>query len=274
VSITIVSAVIAPGNASGVVWDGSALVETGVVNGVLTLAANEGAEGKVLAIVGRYVFGEVTKPDPYGTVRVFVDGELATQSKLPQRHDTLVPTWRTTLTKIAWTDDTRASVSLSDSDLDRDQTIGVVEIPHAVLESALADGKVRFYAVADQSRGQLVYIALSVATEGWVYEAPRAETDNDPDAEPDTKKGDVPASRPTPRRDPIVQERCDAIVDRVLTLIEEDTSRSAQQKNELRRSARIEALPNECIAAAPDANDYDCAMSAGTIDAVVNCVTR
>ena len=179
VTITLHSALIGPAKADGAAWD-----ETGHVSPTEIFGAAGFAEASVTvpeaalaAIATNYVLGESSKPDSFGFADVFV-GQAHVRLDIPKNNDNFAPTWNRSVHHVRWTRSTRVTLTLTDSDTVSDDPIGTVHITFRDLQSALADGKVHNVPVGDQSHNQILFVAVSVTPEGWVYESTQSRSTN------------------------------------------------------------------------------------------------
>ena len=99
---------------------------------------------------------------------IFAGGSWELEQPIVEESDTFVSGTKTTSgAPLGWVDipfstSLRVRVSLSDSDVLLDDTVGTAEIGYADLLEALAVGKTVPIGVADQTSNQLLFVDISV----------------------------------------------------------------------------------------------------------------
>lgn len=172
VSITLIDATVAPFDARGMEWDGSAPVAASLVSGLASALSHTVARGEterkaasVISFVAEAAGRGIAAPDPQGWAEVLSPGALPLRQRLAQSGDNLRPRW----SGVRWsgvplTPDTRLRIFLEDADpIGANDVIGTIEVGYDDLVEALDAQKLWQVAVADQSNDQLLYVGISVS---------------------------------------------------------------------------------------------------------------
>ncbi|WP_394824791.1 hypothetical protein [Pendulispora albinea] len=169
VRISMVGATLGPAKIDGTRWD-ALTVFPNLAAGVTTSAGGS----THMAIVAAHLTGEVLasfeKPDPFGWAELTA-ADRAVGERRPLTgcgDDTLTPTWSTAAQwrHVRLSDSTRIRVHLLDRDLDGNEPMGDVDVHAGHLRMALEKGTIVQVPVSDQSQGQVLAIAISVAPDG------------------------------------------------------------------------------------------------------------
>jgi len=174
VSVTVLDAVIAPGEPDHSPWDGPGTIPDSVWSAVTSAMDLPEPFEPVVAALGESALNQFDKPDPYGTAVLLsptspangMTETLATTSD--NQEDTYVPDWPTpaSWSGVVLDNNLRIRVTLTDEDLLDDDPIGVVELNAADVQNALAANQVFHAKVDDQANGSILLIGISVQQTG------------------------------------------------------------------------------------------------------------
>lgn len=170
VSVQFVDAIIAPAESNGSPWDGVGTVPQSVIDEVSTALVGANPVAGVLAALADPALSTFDPPDPYGTVQATVFGipgpvypDLASSTNpVPNTYNPIWPNGGFTYTNVPIDSDVRILVSLWDSDLVYDDTIGAATINSSDLMTALAADHKYEVQVNDQTNNQLLFIGIEV----------------------------------------------------------------------------------------------------------------
>jgi hypothetical protein len=173
VNIALIDATVGPAMASGKAWDGPGQISIDVLRGVSQALARAPARGRtedvvktgaVLAEVTAAVAAAIAPPDPKGSVELLVAGS-SRRLPLPERQDTFNPTWAgVSFDQVPLVEGLRLRVQLFDADdLGSDDPIGTAELTYEDVVAALSYEQVLQVRVYEQTRGQLLFVGISVA---------------------------------------------------------------------------------------------------------------
>ena len=172
VTVLLNGAVLGPCKYDNTPWDGTCSIGPEVAKGLVSALADVSPYTAVLSYLsGPVVSTAITatcKPDPFGTAMIFAGGSWELEQPIVEESDTFVSGTKTTSgAPLGWVDipfstSLRVRVSLSDSDVLLDDTVGTAEIGYADLLEALAVGKTVPIGVADQTSNQLLFVDISV----------------------------------------------------------------------------------------------------------------
>ncbi len=172
VNIAIIDATVAPAMEGGKSWDGVGQVPVEVLQGVagaLAAAPTRGrAEvatkvGAVAVQLTALAASGLAAPDAKGVADLSAGG-TSRRLVLPEVRDTFTPTWvGLSFDQVPLVEDVRLRVQLvDDDDIGSDDPIGTAELNYEDLIAALQGERVTQIRVAEQTRGQLLYVGISV----------------------------------------------------------------------------------------------------------------
>jgi len=162
VRVSVVGATVGPAKFDGSRWDAM----TALPNLVAGVAREAGSETGT-TILAAHVTGEVLapfeKPDPAGWAEL-----TGVRRPLTGCGDTLTPTWSSAEWRyVRLSDATRLRVHLVDrDDIGSDEPIGDADVHAGYLREALEKGSIVQVPVSEQTHGQLLFVGVSVASEG------------------------------------------------------------------------------------------------------------
>lgn len=173
VNVAIIDATVAPATADGKAWDGVGTVPVAVIEGVASALAEAPVRGRaevaaktgaVVAQLAAALASGLAAPDPKGLAELSVGGQPPRRMKLAEQADTFRPTWMgVAFNEVPLVEDIRVRVQLvDDDDVSSDDPIGTAELNYDDLVAALQSEQVTQIRVAEQTRGQLLYVGVSV----------------------------------------------------------------------------------------------------------------
>jgi hypothetical protein len=171
VSVQIVDAIIGPAqDAEGTPWDGPGTVDPSIIEDVSEALVGANPAAAVLAILANPALAVFDPPDPYGTVQATAFGVtgpvypgLATSANpVPNTYNPIWPNGGFEYTGVPIDSDVRITVSLWDSDLVFDDTIGTAVINSDDFKAALAAKQKYEVQVSDQTNNLLLFIGIEV----------------------------------------------------------------------------------------------------------------
>jgi len=197
VTVQIVDAIIAPAaDANGTPWDGPGTVDQSIIDDVSQALVGANPAAAVLAVLANPALASFDAPDPYGTVQATAFGVtgpiypgLATSTDpVPNTYNPIWPNGGFEYTSVPIDSDVRITVSLWDSDLVFDDSIGVAVINSDDFKAALSARQKYEVQVDDQTSNLLLFIGIEVVeqttpqlgtqrsgTEGGAWPVGRAE---------------------------------------------------------------------------------------------------
>jgi hypothetical protein len=171
VSIQIVDAIIGPAeDAQGTPWDGPGTVDPSIIENVSEALVGANPAATVLAVLANPALAVFDPPDPYGTVQAtafgvtgpIYPGLASSANPVPNTYNPIWPTGGFTYTGVPIDRDVRITVSLKDSDLVFDDTIGVAVMNSDDFKAALAARQKYEVPVSDQTNNLLLFIGIEV----------------------------------------------------------------------------------------------------------------
>jgi hypothetical protein len=168
VSVSIKSAIIAPGKTDGTNWDGLGDVDPDLAQSVAVALLGPSPAAAVLGAYAAPAVAALDKPDPYGDAQAIAFGVIGKPVALATFDapisNTFNPIWRLgwSYTNVPIDSDVRIGITLWDSDLVDDDPIDAVELNSQDLKDALAAQQVFDVRVDDQGQHQLLFVGVSV----------------------------------------------------------------------------------------------------------------
>jgi hypothetical protein len=173
-TVSITGVVVGQCKINGAEWDDpNAIVSQQSIQQMASALAGPENQAYVdaVGILANYAGSVFSKPDPYGTGELFVDGawqyQIALATSADAIQDTFTPSWPASpqWPNVHLDDDAlRLRVTLWDDDAPfSDDPIGAAEIPVSELRAARDAGKIVQVKVNDQTNSQLLFVGISVA---------------------------------------------------------------------------------------------------------------
>jgi hypothetical protein len=171
VSVQIVDAIIGPAqDAEGTPWDGPGTVDPSIIEDVSEALVGANPAATVLTILANPALAVFDPPDPYGTVQAtafgvtgpIYPGLASSANPVPNTYNPIWPNGGFEYTGVPIDSDVRITVSLWDSDLVFDDTIGTAVINSDDFKAALAAKQKYEVQVSDQTNNLLLFIGIEV----------------------------------------------------------------------------------------------------------------
>jgi hypothetical protein len=167
VDIAVVDAIIGPGKIDRIQWDGTDAVSPEIWRDLNSAIKAKDPYAAVLSFLGKPAVAKLDKPEPVGSADLQGDARGVKRVPLEMlpggQRSTFTPQWVTARwTRVPLTRDVRIRVNVLDQDEIVSDLIGVCEIPNDALAKALEKGGGHRLQVSEQTRGQILFLGITV----------------------------------------------------------------------------------------------------------------